>query len=46
MHLGQKLPCDAKEGDADVLSFYRVTMFESLVSCGNSGTKHFMQHTD
>ena len=46
MHLGEKLPCDAKERDADALSFYRVTMFASLVSCANSGTKHFMQLTD
>ena len=46
MHLGEKLPCDAKERDADALSFYGVTMFASLVSCANSGTKHFMQLTD
>ena len=39
MHLGEKLPCDAKERDADALSFYRVTMFASLVSCANSGTR-------
>ena len=37
MHLGEKLPCDAKERDADVLSFYRVTMFASLVSLVSQG---------